>query len=136
MNQFYLDHGKPVVVSILIGMPEDATHFVYAYVAKSIEYIKYDGVSTFVWYQGKWKEITAQFVIDSFKDLMYSLAELREVARCYDLVDTHGGLDGARSRLKYYREVPNSIFEYQVLKRAIRAVERKRDPIVLLKGVS
>lgn len=136
MNQFYLDHGKEVVAKILNGKPLDATHFVYAYVAKSIDYIKYDGGTMLVWYRGQWKSVIAQYVIDSFKDMIHSLAELQAVRDCHFKVDTYGGLHGADSRLRYYDWMPNKEVEYQALKKAIQVVSGEIKPIHIIKVAS
>lgn len=136
MNNFYKKHGQAVVNGILKGAPIDASHFVYAYVAKSTDYLKYDGDTTLVWYRGQWKVITAQFIIDSFKDMVNSLADLKEVNACHQMVDMYGGVAGAEGRLAYFDWMPHRNAEYQQLSRAIGVVTGKIDPFTSLKVAS
>jgi hypothetical protein len=90
MTKFYEKYGKEIVAKILDNAPSDADQFVYAYVAKSIDYLKTDDGQLMVLYRGQWK-VVHPMVIDSFKDISYSLAELKqavEAVPCETNVDT------------------------------------------------
>lgn len=101
MTKFYEKYGKEVVAKILDNAPSDADQFVYAYVAKSIDYLKTDDGQLMVWCQAKkkWKAVHP-IVIGSFSDISYSLSELKQARKSFNLIDRHGGLTKAKNHLE------------------------------------
>jgi len=77
MKAFIQEHGIDIANEIINGAPSDAELFVYAYVAKSIDYLKCDGEHWDVWSKGKWKPV-ASFIVDSFKDIAHRLDQLKK----------------------------------------------------------
>lgn len=122
MLEFYAEHGATVVSEILNGAPLDASHFIYAFVAKSTDYLKYDGEILLVWYQHAWKVVKAQFIIDSFKDMVQSLEALKELSKQHELVNMYGGVPQAEGRLEYFDWMPHRNAEYHLLNKAVQAV--------------
>lgn len=82
MTDFYQEYGEDVVNTILDGSSEKTTHFVYAYVAKSIDYLIKDGDRFMVFSKGHWKPVVP-FMVRSFIDIAYDINELREVAKSH-----------------------------------------------------
>lgn len=79
IQAFYQENGPEVAARILDGVPEETTHFVYAYMAQSIDYLRQTANGFDVFYQGQWK-VVAPFLLHSFKDITYRIEDLRKVA--------------------------------------------------------
>jgi hypothetical protein len=77
MKEFIQEHGIDVAKEIIKGAPSDAELFVYAYVAKSIDYLKCDGERWEVLSKGKWKPVVS-FIADSFKNIAHRLDQLKK----------------------------------------------------------
>ncbi|MEX5443516.1 hypothetical protein WCE14_09115 [Acinetobacter schindleri] len=122
MTQFYLDHGADVVDQILKDVPEGATNFVYAYVAKSIDYLAVSGRDFQVFHHGAWKPVV-DFVADSFRDIAYSIEELKQVAESHAVIALYGDIEQAKSRRAYFDWMPSESERFMQLDRAIKCLE-------------
>ena len=77
MLKFVEEHGIFTANQILCGAPEKATMFVYAYVAKSIDYLFVDENNIWhVFHDNRWKPVIG-FLVDSFFDIAFSLENLK-----------------------------------------------------------
>ncbi|MCU4320657.1 hypothetical protein KTH44_16185 [Acinetobacter bereziniae] len=134
MTKFYEKYGKEVVAKILDNAPSDADQFVYAYVAKSIDYLKSDDEQLMIWCQAKkkWKAVHPT-VIGSFSDIAYSLSKLKQARKNLNLIDRYGGLINAKKHLEKlaYRCANGGLLatrnQYMELLRAIHRVEKDKE---------
>lgn len=77
LHDFVVQHGVPVAQTILEGAPKAATLFVYAYVAKSIDYLRIDEEGRWLVFSNNiWKPV-ARLIVPSFVDIAYSLKNLK-----------------------------------------------------------
>ena len=77
LHNFVKEHGVDVANKILDGAPEKATMFVYAYVAKSIDYLYIDKENIWhVFHDNRWKPVIG-FLVKSFSDIAFSLENLK-----------------------------------------------------------
>lgn len=77
LHGFVVEHGVEAAQTILKGAPKAATLFVYAYVAKSIDYLRIDEDGTWLLFSNNiWKPLT-NMVVQSFHDIAYSLEQLK-----------------------------------------------------------
>lgn len=121
MTEFFNEHGETVVNEILQGAPTDATLFVYAYVAKSIDYLKLEDGQLMVFNGNKWR-VVHPIVKASFNDIAFSLLELKQVSDSHELVNSYGGVTGANERLEYFANTPLYLYEHERLSTALGVV--------------
>lgn len=77
LHKFVNEHGVEAAETILKGAPKAATLFVYAYVAKSIDYLRIDEDGNWLLFSNNiWKPLTTM-VVQSFHDIAYSLENLK-----------------------------------------------------------
>lgn len=80
LHDFVKEHGLNVARNILDGAPAKATLFVYAYVAKSIDYLRIDDEGNwhvFIMTKGFWRPITSAQLIKSFNDIAFAMQQLK-----------------------------------------------------------
>lgn len=80
LHEFVGQHGVPVAREILDGAPKKATLFVYAYIAKSIDYLRIDDEGNwqvFTPRNGAWRTISEAFLIQSFNDIAFGIEQLK-----------------------------------------------------------